>query len=110
MPLSEVWVKKALASLSPGLFSSRPAPVIIPYGPHAWGNRIMGWMGRSMADSTVRNVTMDMRKKKMATSSPKKTEKPVAASPNESETNGNATVSSSTGTGTAIEEATYAKA
>ena len=111
MPLSEVWVKKAISSLSPGLFSSRPAPVIIPYGAHAWGNRIMSWMGRSLADSTVRSVTMDLRKKKMASSSTKQT---TAAGPEKAssratttEGNGNASASSE-GTGTAIEDANEA--
>jgi 17beta-estradiol 17-dehydrogenase / very-long-chain 3-oxoacyl-CoA reductase len=76
MPLSKVWVTKAISSLAPGLFSSRPAPVIIPYGAHRWGNRIMGWMGQSLGDSTVRNVTMDMRKKKMESSKQSKTVSP----------------------------------
>ncbi|UZJ54395.1 hypothetical protein CBS101457_003715 [Exobasidium rhododendri] len=106
MPLSAVWVKKAIGSLAPGLFSARPPPVIIPWGPHAWGNRIMGWMGRSLADSTVRNVTMDMRKKKMATGSPKKTEKAVDNPLQESSSERNLdAAASSTGTGTAIEDA-----
>lgn len=97
-------MKKAISSLSPGLFSSRPSPVIIPYGPHAWGNRVLGWMGRSMGDQTVRNVTLDMRKKKMASESSSTMKKPNAekrtltADSNE-HTNGN-----TSSTATAIDE------
>jgi 17beta-estradiol 17-dehydrogenase / very-long-chain 3-oxoacyl-CoA reductase len=120
MPTSETWVKKAIGSLSPGIFSSRPSPIIVPHSPHAWGNRILGWMGRSLGDQTVRNVTVDMRKKKMAseTSSPALSDKKKPAtmaapavpmektsSTNESEANGHATSSANT----SIEDATDAK-
>lgn len=115
LPTSEAWVQKALLSLAPGIFSSRPSPVIVPYGPHRWGNRVLAWMGRKMADQTVRNVTLDMRKKKMAAgSSTNKTEKTTTTT-----SNGNAApVMQSTGetsghtstAGTAIEEDADTKA
>ena len=68
MPMAEAWVKKALASLAPGFFSKRPAPVIVPWGAHAWGARAMGIMTRNMTDSATRGVTVDLRNKKMASS------------------------------------------
>jgi hypothetical protein len=109
MPTSETWVKKAIGSLSPGFFSSKPSPIIIPHSPHAWGNRVLGWMGRTLGDQTVRNVTVDMRKKKIASeATDKKTDSnsmapaattiPMEKTPtmDTSEANGHAT--SSTGT------------
>lgn len=73
----------------------------------------MKWMGQSLSDSTVRNVTMDLRKKKIASEKASK-EKPTpivsADQTTPSEGNGDATVSSSTGTGTAIEDTADVKA
>lgn len=69
MPLAENWVKKALASVAPGFFSKRPPPVIVPWGPHAWGVKAMEWMTRSMCDNAVKNVTVDLRNKKRSNAS-----------------------------------------
>jgi len=68
MPLAEKWVAKALSSVAPGFFSKRPAPVIVPWGPHAWGVKAMEWMTRSMCDNAVKNVTVDLRNKKRSSS------------------------------------------
>ena len=67
MPLAEKWVEKALSSVAPGFFSKRPPPVIVPWGPHAWGVKAMEWMTRSMCDNAVKNVTVDLRNKKRST-------------------------------------------
>lgn len=77
MPTSEAWVRKALSSLAPGLFSKRPGPVIVPWTAHAWAARAMAWMPRSTSDSTVSSVTMDLKKKKQQ-SKGTKTEKDTA--------------------------------
>jgi 17beta-estradiol 17-dehydrogenase / very-long-chain 3-oxoacyl-CoA reductase len=71
MPMAEAWVKKALASLAPGIFSKRPAPVIVPWGAHAWGARAMGIMTRSINDAATCGVTVNLRNKKMASSAKK---------------------------------------
>ena len=66
MPLSEAWVKKALASLAPGFWSKRPGPVIVPWPAHSWSAKAMGIMTRSMNDMATRGVTVGLRNKKQA--------------------------------------------
>lgn len=68
MPLAEAWVRKSLASLAPGFFSKRPAPVIVPWGAHSWASRAMGIMTRKMNDSATCLVTVDLRNKHSASS------------------------------------------
>lgn len=87
MPLAEKWVAKALSSVAPGFFSKRPAPVIVPWGPHAWGVKAMEWMTRSMCDNAVKGVTVDLRNKKR---SEKAGEKSQSAPTATTKTNGDA--------------------
>ncbi|WPG98642.1 NAD(P)-binding protein [Acrodontium crateriforme] len=65
MPMAEAWVKAALASLAPGFFSKRPAPVIVPHGVHSWAARAMSIMTRGMNDSATCSVTVKLRNKKL---------------------------------------------
>lgn len=64
MPLASTWVSSALNSLAPSWFSSRPPPVIVPYGPHSRGAKFLNMLPMSLGDKITRNYVKDAKEKK----------------------------------------------
>ncbi|CAO1633734.1 unnamed protein product [Sympodiomycopsis kandeliae] len=66
MPLASTWVSSAINSLAPSWLSmsSRPQPVIVPYGPHSRGAKFLNMLPMSLGDKITRNYVKDARDKK----------------------------------------------